>query len=299
MIPPTKDRGGRRAWPRHGWLGLGLIALFWYLNWTLTGPRTHWGFFPLWLGYCLTVDAWVAFRKGNSLFRRNPKAYVFLFFLSAPAWWLFELYNLRTQNWFYDGRELFTNLEYFLLASLSFSTVMPAVFGTAELVSTFPWFRSLSPGRPTQISARTRWFLFLVGLIMLGLLIQWPRYFFAFVWGSAIFLVEPINARLGCRHLFACLAGRNWRPILSLATGCLVCGFFWELWNFYSYPKWIYRVPFVGFWKVFEMPILGYLGYLTFSFELFAIYELIAGRREKRSASGPWMLPGLFGARDS
>jgi hypothetical protein len=54
-------------WPMHGWIGLALVLLFWILNWSLSGPRTHWGFFPLWLGYCLTVDALVFVRKGHSL----------------------------------------------------------------------------------------------------------------------------------------------------------------------------------------------------------------------------------------
>ena len=49
----------RAKFLRHGWLGLALVAVFWILNWTLSGLRTHWGFFPLWLGYCLTVDALV------------------------------------------------------------------------------------------------------------------------------------------------------------------------------------------------------------------------------------------------
>jgi hypothetical protein len=47
------------------------------------------------------------------------------------------------------------------------------------------------------------------------------------------------------------------------------------MWNFLSYPKWIYHVPFVGFLHVFEMPLLGYLGYIPFSWELFALYHLI------------------------
>ncbi|SVE30805.1 uncharacterized protein METZ01_LOCUS483659, partial [marine metagenome] len=55
MVESNRSTGG--PWPIHGWLGLGLIAVFWPLNWMLTGLRTHWGFFPLWLGFCLTVDA--------------------------------------------------------------------------------------------------------------------------------------------------------------------------------------------------------------------------------------------------
>ena len=120
-----------RKWPVHGWLGLGLVVVFWILNWSLSGLRTHWAFLPLWLGYCLTVDALVVWRKGTSMATRNPSGYVLLFFISSPGWWLFELLNLRSQNWEYVGAEYFTNLQYFLLCSLSFSTVIPAVFGTA------------------------------------------------------------------------------------------------------------------------------------------------------------------------
>ena len=47
----------------------------------------------------------------------------------------------------------------------------------------------------------------------------------------------------------------------------LVCGFFWELWNICSLAKWIYSVPFVDRFHVFEMPLLGYAGYLPFGIE--------------------------------
>ncbi len=127
----------KKKWPFYGWLGVTLIIVFWILNWGLAGSRTHWGFFPLWLGYSLTVDALVKMRKGISLLIRSPRAYLGLFLVSALAWWLFELLNKRTQNWLYIGRGGFSGLEYFFFATLSFSTVIPAVFGTAELAGTF------------------------------------------------------------------------------------------------------------------------------------------------------------------
>jgi hypothetical protein len=49
------------------------------------------------------------------------------------------------------------------------------------------------------------------------------------------------------------------------------------MWNYYSYPKWTYSVPFVSFWPIFEMPLLGYGGYIGFSFELYALYHLLKG----------------------
>jgi len=267
----------KRKWPLHGCLGVALVAVFWSLNWSLSGLRTHWGFFPLWLGYCLVVDALVLRRKGTSMFARSPVAFAALFVLSAPGWWLFELLNLRAQNWFYQGAEYFSRFEYFLLCTLSFSTVMPAVFGTAELVGSFGWTERFRGGPTVAPTRATLVGLFVAGWLMLALLLLWPRYFFAFLWASVFCILEPINAFLGNRSLLAGTARGDWRPVAALSAGCLVCGFFWELWNFYSYPKWIYQVPFVDFLHVFEMPLLGYLGYVVFAWELFALYHLAVG----------------------
>jgi hypothetical protein len=263
-----------QKWPVHGWIGIVLSITFWIMNWSLSGPRTHWGFFPMWLGYCLTVDALVFIRKGHSLLTRSPGAYVALFFISAPAWWLFEVINWRTQNWYYVGENLFSGAEYFLLSSLSFSTVMPAVFGTAELAGTFPWINKMKCTLRIVLTPATLITLFITGCIMLALMLIWPVYFFPFVWLSVYFILEPFNVRLKNRTLLQYIAVGDWRPVLALWVGCLICGFFWEMWNFYSYPKWIYRIPFFDFLHIFEMPVLGYFGYLPFSMELFALYHL-------------------------
>ncbi len=55
----------------------------------------------------------------------------------------------------------------------------------------------------------------------------------------------------------------------------LFTGFFWEMWNFYSIPKWIYTIPYVDFWKVFEMPILGFGGYLPFGLIIYSYAALM------------------------
>ncbi|MBN2437921.1 MAG: hypothetical protein JXL20_04900 [Deltaproteobacteria bacterium] len=264
-------------WPVHGWIGLILIALFWVLNWSLSGTRSHWGFFPLWLGYSLTMDALVFRRKGHSLLTRTPGVWAGLFLVSAPAWWLFELINLRTQNWIYLGKESFSTFEYAAFSTLSFSTVMPAVFGTAEWVGTWERVRRLGPGPIIRKTPALLRGLFAAGLLMLLLLLAWPGLFFPLVWGSVYGILEPLNARLGNRSLLDDLARGDWRPVIALSVGCLVCGFFWEMWNFYSWPKWIYRIPYADVFHLFEMPLAGYLGYIPFSLELFALYHLVTG----------------------
>ena len=266
-----------RTFPWHGWIGLGLVAIFWYLNWNLSGLRTNWGFFPMWMGYSLTVDAFVYLRTGTSLFIRSWRKYLGLFLVSAPVWWIFEAFNLRLQNWYYDGGEFFTPFQFWFWATLSFSTVIPAVFGSAELAASFGFIQRLGKGPIIRGTKRVTWAFFSSGFIMIALMLLWPNYFFPFVWLSVYFILGPINVWMGNRSLTEWTGKGDWRPVVALWVGVLITGFFWEMWNFFSYPKWIYHVPYVGFLKVFEMPILGYTGYLPFAMELFAMYHLAAG----------------------
>src|SRR5664280_14946 len=121
MIKPA------RKFPIQGWFGLVLVVLFWTLNWGLKGLRTQWAFFPLWLGYCLTIDGLVLWRTGTSLLTRDWRKYIGLFLASASVWWLFELANSRLQNWHYNGAESFSLFMFWVWATLNFTTVIPAV----------------------------------------------------------------------------------------------------------------------------------------------------------------------------
>jgi hypothetical protein len=270
--------GRARRGLRHGWLGLALIALVWPLNWTLEGMRTHLLFFPLWLGYALWVDGWAYARTGTSLLTRSRVGYAALFLLSVPAWWTFELFNRRLGNWEYLGRAQFSDLEYALLSSLSFSTVVPAVFGTAELARSFAPIERFANGPRVARSPLLLAASLATGLAMLAAMLAWPRIFYPFLWMSGVFLLEPLAAALGRPSLLGDLERRDWRPWMALWAGTLQCGFFWEMWNAYSYPKWIYHVAGVEFAYVFEMPLLGYLGYLPFALELYLLGALILPR---------------------
>src|SRR5215213_5359361 len=156
--------------PFHGWIGFSLIIVFWILNWTLTGARTHWGFFPLWLGYCLTIDGLVVWRTGTSLLTRSPRKYVGLFLVSAPVWWIFELLNIRTQNWAYLGSEIFSPLEFAFWTTLSFTTVIPAVFGSAEFFASFNFVKRIKRGLVIGTNKRTTLSFFVLGWVMLALM---------------------------------------------------------------------------------------------------------------------------------
>ena len=72
----------------------------------------------------------------------------------------------------------------------------------------------------------------------------------------------------------------------------LICGYFWEMWNWKILAHWQYSIPYVSRYYIFAMPILGYLGYLPFGLEClviaFSVVGLLPGEigRETRSVSG-------------
>ena len=261
--------------PVRGWAGLLLIAVCWPLDWLLPGIRTSFLFFALWLGYILTLDSLVWIRAGSSIWSRSRKNFILLFFVSAPVWWLFELIDLRTGNWEYLGRDRFSTFVFNVLSTIAFSTVMPAVFETAELIRTFGWIDRLRcwprwPRTPLVVAG-----LFIVGWAMLLALLVWPTLFYPLVWISLTLIIEPVNHWTGRPHFLERLGNGDWRTVGALALGAVVCGLFWEMWNYYSYPKWIYHTPGAEFCRIFEMPLLGYGGYIPFGLELYALKNLV------------------------
>lgn len=261
--------------PWYGWVGLAMTLISVCLSWNLTGVRTHLLFFPQWMGYGFVVQALVERRTGSCFLKRKPLGYGLLFLVSIPVWWIFEGLNLFTGNWYYVGRAAFTDLEFFLFSSVSFSTVIPAVFGTAELLGTFSWTDRLRGLGSFPLRSRTLWWLHWSGWVMLLLMIIFPRVFFPFMWISIFLILDTLNARMGNRSLILELSGGNVRPLVLYGLGALVCGFFWEMWNIFAYPKWVYDIPYLDGLHVFEMPLAGYGGYIPFGWELFAMCSLI------------------------
>src|SRR5262249_26411271 len=151
---------------------------------------------------------------------------------------IFEWINARTANWEYLGSATLTQFEYYLLCTLSFSTVMPAVFESAELVRSFAWIERFGRGPRVSAAIAVTASLFVSGVALLTLTLIWPRFFYPFVWVSLVLILEPINCWLGRQNLLQRLHTGDWRAVVALSLGALLCGFFWEMWNFYSYPKW-------------------------------------------------------------
>jgi len=207
----------------------------------------------------------------------RPKFFLLLFPTSAVFWWFFEYLNRFVQNWQYMGVQ-FAPLEYFLYATLSFSTVLPAFTATREWLLSFSWpqekFRSFIPlrvKRPKLVASACLLFAGF-GLAAIGV---WPNLLFPLLWISPLLVIVSLQALSGEPHIFSDLARGDWQVVLASALAALVCGFFWEMWNAYSLAKWVYHVPFVHRFEVFEMPLLGYAGYLSFGLECAVIADIV------------------------
>ena len=275
MTTQTDTLKQSRTLPPQLVIGLVLIAIAWPLAWYGPAPYSRYTFFPLWLGYILTVDGLSFLRAGTSLLARHGRRFALLFAFSIPLWWAFEFANEFLGNWEYQLPRDYGVVNYTILASIAFSTVMPAVFVTATLWRTFPlfdrelrWIR-IAPSRNSLIA------IGLLGLAMFIASLVFSNVAFPLVWIGLFLFVDVINALTGGESIAEQVANRRWDTVLVLFMAGITCGFFWEMWNLNSMPKWTYDVPYVGFLKIFEMPILGYGGYLPFALEVYAVYHLL------------------------
>ena len=104
----------------------------------------------------------------------------------------------------------------------------------------------------------------------------YPSPWFApLIWLSFIFLFDPVNALRGQPSISNDLSHGDWRRLWSLLLSGLLCGVLWEFWNYWAISKWTYTVPFLGDLKIFEMPVLGFLGFPPFAVECWVMYIFV------------------------
>ncbi|MGE5850111.1 MAG: DUF4332 domain-containing protein [Candidatus Methylomirabilota bacterium] len=285
------QRQGEQARPLawYGWMGLlalvaGELGLFLEVF-----PIQVLFYCIAWWSYILMADAWVWRTRGHSLLRNRPWEFFVLAFWSIMIWNIFELFNFRLQNWFYVNVP--TDALYgAIFTFFAYATVVPAVFetydllrasGVAEHVRMRPW-RIRRSGLILSIG---------IGLAMFISPILWPQHAYPWVWGFAVFLLDPVCYRLGPSQTMSILGQferGDPRPFLRLLLAGLICGGLWEFWNFWAYTKWIYTVPFFEDSKWFEMPPLGFLGFPPFAVECYVLVNLINAYRRGRGWEEPY-----------
>jgi hypothetical protein len=285
------DRHGTGHFPWWGWAGLCLCLAAWLMAWQrftwfwLFQPHT---FLPIWAGFILSINAATVKRSGSCLLLRQPLGFLMLFPVSTGFWWLFEYFNRFVQNWYYTGIEGMGPTEYSYFSSLAFATVLPGVLSMIDLLLTFPALGDgLKRCKPVRLPS-ARWipvtglFTASVGLALIGL---FPDQLFALLWVSPLLIILSIQRLAGRPTLLLPLRGGDWRPVVVPALAALLCGFLWEMWNYFSLARWTYAIPYVQRFHLFEMPILGYGGYLPFGLECLVAGSLVIGDPFEKVAS--------------
>jgi hypothetical protein len=271
------------TFPWWGGAGLALCLISWLLAWQrfpwfwLFQPHT---FLPIWAGFILFINALAVKRCGSCLILRAPMRFAMLFPASAVFWWFFEYLNRFVQNWYYTGIEGMGPGEYSYYSSLAFTTVLPGVFSMIDLLLTVPALnQGLARCRPIRLPS-SRWLPSVmlavagIGVTLIGI---FPDQLFALLWISPLLIILSFQALGGRPTLLHPLSTGDWRPLVVPALAALICGFFWELWNTFSLARWTYSIPYVQRFHLFEMPILGYGGYLSFGLECLLAGMVVMG----------------------
>lgn len=294
-VPFSKPACGRFPW--WGWLGVIVLVAGWTLSWNYrfgwfpalpARVQVQLSYAPIWAGFILLMNALCMKRSGHSPMTDHPWAYAATFPASSLFWWFFEYLNRYVWNWYYLGIAELSAVEYAVYATVCFASVLPGVCAVAAWLHTFPAFDDrLYRGMSRVDLRRPKWCLFLGVLAAAGLtgIVFAPDYTYPLLWISpvAVFLLVQFLMRERC--VLDPVAKGDWSVFFRFAVASLVCGLCWETWNYYALAKWVYAVPWVHRFQIWEMPLIGFGGYLPFGVECAAVTA--------------WILPALVGDRES
>jgi len=283
MATQELRRHSRAGFKLHGQVGLLIIFLAEALLFSGNQIAGRW-FTPIvWTGYILFIDALVYKVKGQSLLVTNRAEFLIIAVISIASWWLFEIYN--APRFWESDLELwwhYHNLEpnpYLRRVGYdwSFATISPAMFETAEFFQA-TLFTRLHSRKRFRFSRGWLHAMVAVGVFAAALpLVVLSVWLVPLVWLGLIFLFDPMNALRGRPSITGDLGRGDYRRLLALLASGGLCGALWEFWNYWAISKWTYTVPYLGSVKLFEMPVLGYLGFPPFAVESWAMYVFVRG----------------------
>ncbi len=263
--------------PLYGYLGSLLIVF------SEIGLFSHGWFFEIfmtplcWSGLIFLLDALNYRLSGQSLIQSRTREFLWMVPWSIALWYFFEFYNLFIHNWHYVGlpeNGIIRYGGYFW----SFATIWPGVYEISDLVKNLNIFRRINV-KPVKLSQPKMLILLIFGFICMLLPFIVPggvaTYLAAPVWIGMIFMLDPLNF-VWKRHSF----WRDWAQgdlstLFQLFLTGIIAGLLWEFWNYWAMAKWIYTVPVLGQVKLFEMPVLGYLGFPAFAVEVSVRWETV------------------------
>ncbi len=231
----------------------------------------------VWVGYLLFIEGILA-AQGDSPIRRRPHHFFLLALTSISIWCVFDWINFYfIRAWRYIGFPVEFQRRFFGYF-LAFATIVPGMLMSGQVLlnlGLFNWARSPAYRIP-------RWAK-VVSLIVGMAMFVWPLVHRdpitnLTLWCSLVFLLDPLNLKLGRPSMFGDWQRGWYGRTLAAFAGGLICGLLWEFWNYWALAKWTYHLPFLGaaeHYRYFEMPIIGLLGFLPFGIECWIMWQMI------------------------
>jgi len=286
-----------------GWVSIPLLLLVAAVAGLVLGvePVPSFFFQCLWWPFILLVDG-LNRRGGRSLIHGRLRRFLWLCFASVVYWTLFEAINLRLGNWYYVMVAADRPVRW-LAGAVAFATVLPGTLVVLAFVEDRGWLRRVEVA-PLGFSPAKERACLALGLLCLVLPLVWPDLFFPLTWGSFAFLIEPWNRRHAEASFLRDLERGEAGPFCQTLLAGLVCGLVWESGNFWARTRWIYTVPGFEELKLFEMPLLGFLGFPPFAVECLvvvrcaeALWRRLASRRAavRRAVAVAALVTGTVG----
>ncbi|AIQ30699.1 small-conductance mechanosensitive channel [Paenibacillus sp. FSL P4-0081] len=288
-----RQKGAATPFPVWFWWSLPVLAVSWFLMWArlkLHVSLEYYTFVPLWWSFILILDGLVYKRNnGASIISRKPKVMQLLAVVSCFSWFAFEYLNFFVlENWYYPNNEVFSNFGNVFWFSLSYTTVLPAIFEWYLLLKTFRFFRTrYNNGPKLKVSGVFLIIYYILGLILAFGMGYYPYLLFWVLWVALVPMLSAAMALADYWTPFTPIKNGDWSKVMLVGLATVFNGFFWEFWNFGSEwfhddaptnPNyWKYSVPYLDKFHIFsEMPLLGYFGYLFFGLNCWIIWLIAA-----------------------
>ncbi|MEK6544430.1 MAG: hypothetical protein AABZ44_08360 [Elusimicrobiota bacterium] len=270
-------------------LGLSAVELL-AVCWLWLGSPPEWfrvNFYSIsWWPFLVMVETWAKIIHGKSLLYDDPKGFLLLCAFSVPFWTAYEILNTVIKNWIYIGlpggdRAALRWLGYVI----AYASVLPAIRVYVDILG-IRYPKEL----PVPDSVHRPFFsttAIIIGMLLLALCVRHPMTFYPLAWAFSFFFTEPLLIREQSQksYLLQWSAG-IWLPTAKTLLAGFMAGVTWEFLNWHAQAKWVYTVPSdVILVKIFEMPVLGFIGFSAFalcaeSFSNLLLTDLKAKKRE-------------------
>lgn len=266
------------------WFGLIMWGGTLFIDWMkFSEPKwiINWGAIPLFWGFTLIIDG-IVFKRtnGKSIISLRPKEILAIGLSSSFGWLLFEYLNFYVQEtWYYPLGDLISDSEFTIYAVLGSSGLLPMAFEWNSLFHTFPKLKNRYKNGPKVFFPG--WLRNIILVLAIATVFLAPFYsnlFFGVLWFSPMVIISIVLIKFGIWTPFNGVRKGDWSTLALFGLAYFVQGFLCEFWNYFSADHsavdgsiqsfnpdyWAYSLPYINVYHVFEMPVLGLMGYIPF-----------------------------------